>query len=178
MPVSLPLGRFLVRTPWLVVFADGLRVFPTGFEFALHVRRDLRPRDVARGEAVDWQPPFVQEHDSEDQLRFGVLFPDGRRAVAQQGWSVEWRTPEGPRPPVIAPQDGSGSWDHWDQSFWVWGLPAGGPVTVFYSWAEEGVPETRFELDGDALRAAAAETLVFWPEPEPEPEQDAEPEQD
>ncbi len=167
-PVSLPFAVFLVRTPWLVVFADRLRVFPTGFEFALHVRREVRPADIARGDACDWQPPFAQEHDSEEQLRFGVIFPDGRRARAQQGWSVEWRTPEGPRPPVVSPLDGGGSWDRWDQGFWVWGLPEDGPVTLFWSWLDEGLPEARVELDGDALRAAAAEAVVFWPEPEGE----------
>ncbi|MGF1432466.1 hypothetical protein [Kitasatospora sp. LaBMicrA B282] len=165
MPVGLPLGHFLVRSPQLVVFADGLRVFPAGFEFTVHVRRDRRPDGPGRGDALDWMPPIAQDRGSADQLRLGVLFPDGRRAVAHEGWSVERRTPDGPQPPVISAEDGGGSEDHWDQGFWVWGLPEEGPVTIVHSWPAEGLTESRFELDGDALRAAAAETVVFWPEP-------------
>ena len=166
MPAHLPLAHFLLRSPRLVVFADGLRVFPAGFEFSLHIRRDPQPGDSGHGDPFDWW--FAETGDREDQLQLGVLFPDGRRAAVHRGWPVEQRTPQGPQPPMISPADGGGSPDHWDQSFWVWGLPENGPVTLVYSWPAEKLTESRFELDGDALRAAAAETVVFWPEPEEE----------
>lgn len=45
-----------------------------------------------------------------------------------------------------------------------------GPVTFVASWPDYGVAETRAELAGAAIRAAAGRAVVLWPEePEFEP---------
>jgi hypothetical protein len=43
-------------------------------------------------------------------------------------------------------------------------------VTFVASWPKQGVAETRVELDGAAIRAAAQRAVTLWPE---EPELDA-----
>lgn len=49
-------------------------------------------------------------------------------------------------------------------------LPPDGPVTFVAAWLLYGVAETRVELDGSAIRAAAARAVILWPEqPESEP---------
>jgi hypothetical protein len=37
-------------------------------------------------------------------------------------------------------------------------------VTLVVSWPEQGIPEARGELDGTAIRAAARQAVVLWPD--------------
>jgi len=68
---------------------------------------------------------------------------------------------------VVHHGSSGGSERRWDGLFWVHPLPPDGPVTSVASWPGYGVTETRAELDGAAIRAAAARAVILWPE-EPE----------
>jgi hypothetical protein len=70
---------------------------------------------------------------------------------------------------VLNQQGGGGSAYAWDQNFWIHPLPPDGPVTLVASWLEHGVTEKRADLDGTAIRAAAARAVSLWPD-EPETE--------
>jgi hypothetical protein len=48
---------------------------------------------------------------------------------------------------------GGGDEHNWRSSFWVYPLPPEGPVTLVVSW-----------LDGTAIRAAARQAVVLWPD--------------
>jgi hypothetical protein len=71
---------------------------------------------------------------------------------------------------VLQQGGGGGSSCSQDWDFWVHPLPPDGPVTLVGSWVEHGIAESRAELDGAAIRAAAGRAVTLWPEePEFEP---------
>ena len=43
-------------------------------------------------------------------------------------------------------------------------LPSDGPVTLVTSWLKYGVAESRAELDGASIRAAAERAVTLWPD--------------
>jgi hypothetical protein len=58
----------------------------------------------------------------------------------------------------------------WDGDLWVHPLPPDGPVTFVASWPRYGITEIRADLDGTAIREAARQAVVLWPEdPDPGP---------
>ncbi len=59
-----------------------------------------------------------------------------------------------PEPPLLLTRRGGGDGRRWDQTYWVWGPPPNGPVGVVVEWPAEGVPETRVDVDGAAIRQA------------------------
>ncbi|MGO9929253.1 MAG: hypothetical protein ACLPLP_24905 [Mycobacterium sp.] len=164
IPGSVPGELLLIRTEEVAVAIGGICAYPNGFEFTAHVRmRGGRDVDVP-----GLNDPFDRFgwrglRASGDVLRLGLLYADGRRGA----------TTGGPRLPdvdndserlFLLPGGGGGSDRRWDGKFWVHPLPPDGPVTFVASWPEYGVAETRAELDGAAIRAAAARAVVLWPE--------------
>lgn len=99
---------------------------------------------------------------SPPRRRLGVQFADGRRASADQ-FRLHFPLEEQQlQPPVMHRNNGSDNDNDWRQDFWVWGLPAQGPVTLVYDCQAENLPETRLALDGDLLRSAAANAQALW----------------
>jgi len=166
IPGSVPGELMLIRTEQVAVVVSGIRAYPNGFEFTAHVRR--------RGNDVDepgWHDPFDRHgrgrrQSSGEVLRLGLLYADGRRGATTGG---HWRPDEAADPGRLVVQHGSsgGNGRRWDGNFWVHPLPPEGPVTFVASWPDYGVGETRAEVDGSAIRAAAAQAVSLWPE-EPE----------
>jgi hypothetical protein len=168
IPGSVPGELMLIRTDQVAVAIGGIRAYPNGFEFAAHVRmrghnenepfwHDPLDRHGQRGR----QPPG-------DVLRLGVLYADGRRgATTGDHWPGDAADPGR----LFLQHGGSGGTARrWDGEFWVHPLPPDGPVTFVASWPDYGIAETRAELDGTAIRAAAAQAVILWPEePEFEP---------
>jgi hypothetical protein len=64
---------------------------------------------------------------------------------------------------------GGGGESAWNYDFCIHPLPPPGPVTVIASWLAHDITETRAELDGDAIRAAAGRAVTIWPD-DPDPE--------
>jgi hypothetical protein len=166
IPGSVPGELLLIRTGQVAVAIGDIRVYPNGIEFATRVRMrgidDNEPR---------WHDPFDRHGQRSmqspgDALRLGVMYADGRRgATTGSHWRPEddlepWRL-------VLKHGNSGGSARRWDGDFWVHPLPPDGPVTFVAAWPEYGVAETRAELDGTAIRAAAARVVILWPE-EPE----------
>ncbi len=140
IPGSVAGDLILIRTGQVALAIGSVRAYPNGFEFTAHVRM--------RGDDQDepaWHDPFDRHgrrrtRTPGDALRLGLLYADGRRAARR-----------------------------WDDEFWVHPLPPEGPVTFAASWLEYGAAETSAELDGSAIRQAAARAVILWPE-EPESE--------
>jgi hypothetical protein len=170
IPGAVPAEVVLIRTERVAVAVGSVRAYPNGFEFTVHIR-------LRREDETSWlgHDPFgrhrprrgTQEND--DQLRLGILYADGRRAATT---GEHWRPPDdGDDGRLVLQQGGGGGSSRgcdWD--FWVHPLPPGGPVTLVTSWLEHGIAESRAELDGAAIRAAARRAVTLWPaEPEFEP---------
>lgn len=114
-------------------------------------------------------PAPARHRWNDDQLRLGILYADGRRAATT---GVHYRPPDDDDDGRLVLQQGGsgGSSCSQDWDFWVHPLPPDGPVTLVGSWVEHGIAESRAELDGAAIRAAAGRAVTLWPEePESEP---------
>ena len=152
----------LIRTGAVAVAVGGVRGYPNGFEFTVHVR--LRQQEFVWGKG-----PFDSLADPrtaqapEQALRLGILYANGRRA----------RTPSYRPFPVIdeadgghlilLPISGGGTERQWDGDFWVHPLPPDGSVTFVVSWLLYEVAETHAELDSSAIYAAAQRADILWP---------------
>jgi hypothetical protein len=159
---AMPGGLLLLRTEDVAVSIGGIYAYPNGFEFYVHVRM----RGSYKDDAQVWGDPFgFGRHGPSTGagLRFGVLFADGRRGAMGQDHLTVVAHREG----VVVTRHGGGSgtpW-RWDAKLWVHPLPPDGPVRLVADWPALGVAETHVELDGTAIRAAAARAVVLWPEP-------------
>jgi hypothetical protein len=164
IPGTVPVELLLIRTEQVAVAVSGIRVYPNGFEFTAHVR--------VRGEGENgagWLDPFDRhgrggrQEPGAGPLQLGLLFADGRRGAVTGGHR---RSAEGAGPGGLVLQPGSSgsSGRRWDGDFWVHPLPLDGPVTFVAAWPAYGVAETRAELDGTAIHAAAARAVTLWPE--------------
>jgi hypothetical protein len=170
IPGSVPAEVMLIRTEQVAVAIGSVRAYPNGFECTLHTR--LRHEDETGPGAAD---PLEQHgrwrgrREPGDALRLGVMYADGRRTSTTAGHPFFDDDAEAGR--LVLLQGGGGGDDRrWDGDFWVHPLPPEGPVTFVASWPKHGVAETRVELDGAAIRAAAQRAVTLWPE---EPELDA-----
>lgn len=168
IPGAVPAELLLIRTERVAVAVGGVRAYPNGFEFMLHVHR--RGDDETE---PGWHDPLDRRGGRgrqvpNDVLRLGLMYADGRRAATPGRY---WRPHDDTDPGrLVLHQDGSsGSARRWDGRFWVHPLPPEGPVTFVASWLQYGVAETRAKLDGAMIREAAGRAVILWPE-EPEPE--------
>jgi hypothetical protein len=165
IPGSVPAELMLIRTEQMAVAVGSVRAYPNGFGFTLHVR--------TRGEddtEPGWHDPLDRHGQrgqaSEDVLRFGLMFADGRRTATTARCSQPGDETEAERL-ILREGSGGGNARRWDGEFWVHPLPPHGPVTFVASWPMHGVAETRAEMDGAAIREAAQRAVILWPE-EPE----------
>jgi hypothetical protein len=167
IPGPVPAEMLLIRTGQAAVAISGIRAYPNGFEFTVHVR--VRDADEMQPGPHD---PFDRHGRRRlapgEVLRLGVMYADGRRAATTGGY---W--PPGdeadPGSLVLCQGGGGGNARRWDGEFWVYPLPPEGPVTFVASWLKYGVAETRAELAGSAIRTAAGRAVRLWPEEPDEP---------
>jgi hypothetical protein len=168
IPGSLPGEVMLVRTGQVAITIGSVLAYPNGFGFTAHVRR--RGGDEDQPGNPDPFNRHGQRGQQDNALRLGILYADGRRGATIGGhwWPHKQDDPERL---VVQPGGGGGNDRRWDGDFWVHPLPPDGPVTFVASWPEYGVPETRAQLDGSAIRTAAERAVILWPEqPEAQPE--------
>jgi hypothetical protein len=152
LPATLPVSVLLARTDDLAVGLIGLQVYSTGLTFELAVR--VRPSAVgAVGRSLQ---ELFWDHPPHSATRFllGIELGDGRRVTNLRADA------DG----VVFHQGGGGGGDtSVDQEWWLSPLPPEGPLRVVVRCDELGLAETVTELDGSAIRAAAADVLELWP---------------
>ena len=169
IPGSVAAEVVLIRTGQVAVAVGSVRAYPNGFEFTLQTRLRHEDEDGPLvGDPLERHGRWRGQVPG-DVLRLGVLYADGRRAATTGGrWPGEDSDPERL---VLVQGGGGGSARRWDGDFWVHPLPPEGPGPFVASWLRPGVSEASAELDGAAIREAAARAVILWPEePEPEPE--------
>jgi hypothetical protein len=168
IPGSVPGELLVVRTDEVAVAVGSIRAYPNGIEFTVHTRlRRVDPEMGPSGDPFSWHRRFRGAHAPDDVLRLGVMYADDRRTATTSRHMP--RTADSDDELVLNQQGGGGSAHAWDQNLWIHPLPPDGPVTLVASWLEHGVTETRADLDGTAIRAAAARAVSLWPD-EPETE--------
>jgi hypothetical protein len=165
IPGSVPGELLLIRTGKVAVAIGSVRAYPNGFEFTVHVR--LRHPDRAGYRSPDPFEGQLAGQAGDEVLRLGLLYADGRRTATTSRRRPSGDTGDGE--PILQRGGGGGSDRGWHHDFWVHPLPPPGPVAVFASWLAQDVPETRAELDGDEIRAAAGRAVTLWPD-DPDPE--------
>jgi hypothetical protein len=171
LPASVAAEVVLIRAEQVAVAVGSVRAYPNGFEFTVHIR--LRREDESswpgHSDPFERHRPRRGTQWSDDLLRLGVLYADGRRAATTGPY---YRPPDDADDGRLVLQQGGGGGSSCSQDwdFWVHPLPPDGPVTLVASWAEHGIAESRAELDGAAIRAAAGRAVTLWPgEPESGP---------
>ncbi len=123
--------------------------------------------------ALDVFMHTIVEPQSDQFLRLGVEFADGRRATNMDYANDDdddADEDEDDTPPE-KPFMGTGLPQHFNQvghsepgPLWVWGLPPEGDLFVVCEWPAVGVPVSRIAIDGNTVRAAAERSLKLWPD--------------
>ena len=154
MPLELPVAR----TDKAAVVVRSIVAYPTGMEFSLATRL----REARGGHLMH---PFgygPSDSGSADRLlRFGVQFSDGSKATTVGHMPMPM--PMDREPSIYLGQHGGSGRAHgWDFTFWLWPLPPPGRLIFVAAWPAEGIPETRVEIDADAIRDAASQAEVLW----------------
>ena len=145
----------IARTDALVVAADRIVAYPTGFELGITIRTSDRPAhgsfDDQRHRAWSGVAAFPGE-----SVRVSVVFADGRRGAVDNFTSA-------PAGDVrLVPIGGHGTQTRFDQRFWVEPLPPPGPLGVVVEWERRGLAERRAELDAGAIVEAARKAETLW----------------
>jgi len=170
IPGSVPGELLLVRAEAVAVAVGSLRAYPNGFKFTLHVRLRREDEEYRQGmsDPFDWHASGLRQTAHDRALRLGILYADGRRTATTSRLPMLADAESGE---LVLLQDGSsGSDRRWDGDFWVHPLPPDGPVTFVVSWLAYEVTETRAQVAGTAIRAAASRAIELWPDdPDGEP---------
>jgi hypothetical protein len=158
LPGTLGRGAVVGRSDTAAVRLDVRDVFPRGMSF--EVRAFLHPSST--------EPAIHRHHHRPtpfvDDLRLGMLWPDGTSAEAGANW-YERRDQPADGEPVLDARGGGGGGLGWSWHLWLHPLPASGPVTVYCRWDSRDIPETATELDLTSAIAAAADASELWPLP-------------
>lgn len=178
LPAVVPLGKFFYRSAQMVMAAKSVDVFSTGcrIEVVWSVRRGDES-DSGWSRVTDQCLNFGpyrrdSEYGRDGAVRFGVAFPDGRKATIAQ---LDPGMVGGEVPvtgPVLMPVGGgwgSGNDDEVSGSnrFWLWPLPLGGDTRLVAQWNDLGMREESVLIAGEQLEAAAANVQKYWVTPLP-----------
>lgn len=175
IPAGIAMAPLLAASDDAAAAITRVEASSNGFRFTLAVRLRRRRAEVApRGLFELLDPHLPTDGAATDQrLLLGLEYPDGRRAsTLDDGWAGDPGAEGGERL-VLVQESGSGSETSADQLYWVTPLPPDGPVAFIIRWPAFGIAESRMELDGGPIRAAASRSRILWPpqqlEPQPEP---------
>jgi len=152
----------LARSEQAVLVADRFMVYPNGLSFTLTLF-NRKPIDGRFG-GPPWE--LHAQHDvanlSDDFIRLGVLFSDGR------SWTnLESRFPgpdDDPQGPLLLGRGGGGGGLSWEMSYWLWPLPPSGELSFVVSWPAQGIDEQFIALDADEFLSHVDSVEHIWPE--------------
>jgi hypothetical protein len=171
LPGMAPVAAILARTSETVVAVTGIRAYPAGFGFTLNLRLlNLHPRE-RRGFWPFDELLHRRGRARDDALRLTIEFADGRSVSNLDAPAVDADGSDPDRPMLSSgPGTGmavSGSFRDrwiWDMDYRVRPLPPPGPLAFVCAWPERGIPSSRLEVDGAAIRQAADAAMTLWRE--------------
>jgi hypothetical protein len=164
------LQRLFAQTERAVVALRHVVAYPDGCSLSLRlaVRRGaLEPAVWERLTGrLSGQEPAGRPAD--DDLKFGVRFPDGTRATSVDNAFSGWgRSTDRPEPPMLvetgADYAGTDSYLESDRELWLWPLPPPEPFEFVVEWRALGIGTTAGTLDGAAIAGAAELARPYWP---------------
>jgi hypothetical protein len=178
LPAVVSLGQFFHRSAQMVMAAKSVEVFSTGclIEVVWSVRRaDESDSDWSRvtDQCFNRGPYRLDsENGCDGALRFGVAFPDGRKATTAQLHPGMFEGAEPVTGPVLMMAGGGGGSGNDDElfcssKFWLWPLPLGGDTRVVAQWDDLGMKEESVLVAGEQLGTAAANVQKYWVTPLP-----------
>lgn len=152
----------LATTEQAVLIAQRFAAYQDGFTFTLTARfRDSGATDHFPWELESRYGTRIEELP-DSFVRLGIMFSDGSSWSNLDRWEHhDWDRP--PSQPFVMGHGGSGGDRSWEQDYWVWPLPPGGPLTFIVCWPSQGVDETSHEIDATELRQRATEAETLWP---------------
>lgn len=159
LPGALALQLTVARNDRAAVYLGRCSVYPSGFEL------ELRVVTAPGAQSLDPSLSGIYGHSGssgtnfEDVLRFGVEYPDGRRATNLD----ICRSGEDPRGPVLTALGGGGGAGSWRQDFWCWPLPKAGTLAFVCEWRAARIPVSRCEVEAQQLLDASAAALELFP---------------
>jgi len=164
LPGIAPVQLIIARTDETVVAITGIQAYPAGFSFTLSLRlRNLSVREERRNPYPFDDTELEDDPLTDQSLRFGVQFADGRKATTLDRPSYD---PQGQAPdrPVLMQHGGGGGGAAWDMEHWLWPLPPAGPFAFVCLWPGRGIAESRAEIDAGSIVEAAGRALTLWPD--------------
>ena len=176
LPAVVPLGRFLQRTPRMVMAVKSVEVYSTGcvLELVWTIRRGTES-DAGWGAVSERcfnRPSFRHGlQGGGGGFRLGLAYPDGGKATADEWphWGIEGADP-GPGPVLTTAGGGggSGSDDEVNSSmkFWLWPLPPPGELRIVAQWADIGMAQESIVVSGEELASAAERVQPYWHTPD------------
>ncbi len=118
------------------------------------------------------QPAMLQFHggpmgSTEDRLRFGVEFSDGRKAT-----NLGPRRPTDESPPINLGMGGGGGgsgtkWWSPTPTGSATRCPPAGPITIAVAWPHFHIPEKSVQFDAAAIIEAATRAEQLWEDDRP-----------
>jgi hypothetical protein len=166
LPGSVGMELLLAHNDEAAVAISNLNAYPSGFSFTLVAVLRGADRSGALSEFLRGPHRAPDPQDIPDAfVRLGIQFADGTVAsnVGDGGLPAMDVMPDGP---VLAPLSGGGGVHRYDLDHWVWPLPPPGPVTFVCAWPVVGIGESTITIDAATIAAAAARSVVLWPEDE------------
>ncbi|MCH6471274.1 hypothetical protein [Sinomonas terrae] len=167
MPAVVPLEAVLAQTDRVTLAVECARVYANGATFDVRcVRR--RADESDREWAVQAHERMGIGHAAlgdPTSLRFGILYPDGSKALTEARPALPITETPAPRA-VLRQASGSGSGGEQERtiqlSLWLWPLPEPGLHRLVAEWQAAGIPESSLEFDGALLRSAAQRARPYW----------------
>lgn len=153
-----PMNITIFKTEQALLLVDRFALYPQGMGFSL--RLILRDRITDGDMPWETRGPRRQNPLSDEFLKFGIEFADGSKWTNLY-WEPPHRLPTGP---VVYSRGGSGGERSWRGRYWMWPLPAAGPLTFVAEWPAHGITETRATVNGAELLASAPPPEVIWPD--------------
>jgi hypothetical protein len=171
LPARVPMSAVLLRGDDVVVVLADVEVFSDGCYF----RMEWSLRRGTRNDA-EWQQVSERFHGARygrperaagTILRFGVELADGQRIVDVEGrlpWNADGDNPRPGHSLRFREEGGHGGDDSYTLrgGMWLWPLPPAGDLTIVSEWAAFDIPQSTFQVDATALRAAAALARPLW----------------
>lgn len=177
LPAAVHLGRFLHRSPTLVMAVRSAEVFSTGCSVSLSwlIRRgeqDDEDWSALHSMFFQFGPGPLRGQTRTTGLMFGIELPDGSKASSGLHSPYGFRGNEKqPEPPTIVLNNGGGGGGEDELTgtgnLWIWPLPPAGKLRLLAQWLDFGLTETSVVLDGTELREAATNVQKYWPEEGP-----------
>lgn len=163
--VAVALNKTLFHTDRVAAAIPSVTVFSHGFRVGMVIM--ARDDDLGRPQFMyGFAGASIRHLDESGQLlpsvlRFGIEFADGRRATNLDRMADR----ESMRRLALIHRGGGGGVGMWEHNFFVTALPPPGVTQFVVEWPQEGVAETRIDIDTESVVRAAAAASVLWPRP-------------